>query len=149
MLIRFCSREFLSKKSPTTLIADGEAAVCLPLLIALAPSTGGSEGTYRAKINNGPRDTVDMVGKNLNADEWYMLTVVQNGDAVKVYVNGELVTVNEYCVNANMATYGEPLLYCYLGKSATESDPMFVGMIDEFRLYNRALSASSTSRRMP
>lgn len=29
-------REFLSKKSPTTLIADGEAAVCLPLLIALA-----------------------------------------------------------------------------------------------------------------
>lgn len=108
----------------------------------IAPSTGGSEGTYRAKINNGPRDTVDMVGKNLNADEWYMLTVVQNGDAVKVYVNGELVTVNEYCVNANMATYGEPLLYCYLGKSATESDPMFVGMIDEFRLYNRALSAS-------
>ena len=108
----------------------------------IAPSTGGTEGTYRAKINGGPRDTVDFTGKNINAGEWYMLTVVQHGDAVKAYINGELVTVNEFCVNANMATYGEALLSCFLGKSATESDPMYSGMIDEFRLYNRALSAS-------
>ena len=63
--------------------------------------------------------------------------VTLNGDAGTLYVDGEA---------ANTATITlDPLFTqnrCYIGKSQYP-DPLFKGRIDDFRIYNYALSAEA------
>ncbi|MCD8049657.1 MAG: hypothetical protein LUG52_08690 [Clostridia bacterium] len=71
-------------------------------------------------------------------DEWSYVAITSEGDTIKLYYNGELigeetgVELDPYEIASSMT--------CYLGKSQWSSDAMFQGTIDEFKIYNRALS---------
>lgn len=76
---------------------------------------------------------------------WVHLAVTQSGDTARLYINGNLVSSNttinikpQQLTPAGTAT-GTSLNY--LGKSQF-SDPLFNGVIDEFKIYKRALSAA-------
>lgn len=90
----------------------------------MSPSTSDLIPTYRAKINNGTRDTLDSYNVFIDENEWYHVVVSQKGSTVNFYINGELALSNENCIN-NMATYDIPLEQCWIGKSATASDAMY------------------------
>ena len=73
-----------------------------------------------------------------SADYWIHVAVTKEGNVGKLYVNGELVGSN-----ANMTLSPADLgstTQNWIGKSQFSGDPNFVGSVDEFRIYNRALS---------
>jgi hypothetical protein len=59
---------------------------------------------------------------------------------VALYTNGVLAAINNNVVNALATTLGDDPLN-YLGESLYGSDPWFNGSLDEFRIYNGALTA--------
>ncbi len=67
--------------------------------------------------------------------EWAHVTVVLAGDGGKLYVNGALVASNT--VTLNPSSFNPAINY--LGKSQWP-DPLFSGQLDDFQIYNRALS---------
>jgi len=71
---------------------------------------------------------------NWESNKWYMVAfTVDPTEGTKLYVDGILVTSNSLADNTFSARYG------YIGARGTYSDE-FSGQIDEFRIYNRALS---------
>jgi len=71
----------------------------------------------------------------LPAGEWAHVAVVLVGDSGKMFVNGSLVTSN--AITLNPSTFNPAINY--LGKSQWP-DPLFNGQLDDFQIYNRALS---------
>jgi len=80
---------------------------------------------------NAQQDSSNM-GHNIKGEE------VPHKGAVTLYVNGEKIYKTNYCL--------EPQAYKtsqnYLGKSTIKKEPFFGGMMDDFRIYNRPLSAA-------
>lgn len=75
-----------------------------------------------------------------NIGQWQHLAVVINGVTASLYLNGEEVgTVSDFqfvpMLISNMTSN-------LLGKSHYTADSYFQGSMDDFRIYNRALSAS-------
>jgi hypothetical protein len=89
----------------------------------------------------------------LSTDEWYCIAGIYDGDSIKIFVNGIL----SGSTNVN-PSYAGPIADCgglfrigcwwdldSLGLDSLQIDSLhfdFEGMIDEVRIYNRALSAS-------
>ena len=74
---------------------------------------------------------------NINTDSWTHLVWVINPTTYSFYVNGVLyqtLTGTQY-PNAIARTY------CYIGKSLG-SDPYYNGLIDDFRVYQRAITGT-------
>jgi hypothetical protein len=85
------------------------------------------------------------LNKNTNADvystlpsedEWNHITATYDQTHVRLYINSIIVGEENY--NDNILTNSEPL---YIG-SAVNRDYFFKGVIDDIRIYNRALSTS-------
>ena len=79
-------------------------------------------------------------GAILQTGQWQHLAVVINGVTASLYLNGEEVgTVSDFqfvpMLISNMTSN-------LLGKSHYTADSYFQGSMDDFRIYNRALSAS-------
>jgi len=65
---------------------------------------------------------------------WYFLTGTYDGSAVKLYVNGALIS--EEPASGTITDYGKPV---YFGKFVNRNDYL-PGTIDEVRIYDRTLS---------
>jgi hypothetical protein len=65
------------------------------------------------------------------------LTITLSADSVKMYLDGELVA--ETADISIRPSDFKPVL-CYIGKSQFARDPLFKGVLDDFRIYNYALS---------
>lgn len=91
-------------------------------------------GTYgNGKIASGARDTNRVI-----TDKWYNLVYTYDGTTSKLYVNGKLKSVISTHTPFNANNF--PL---YIGKTQDPGFPYyFNGVIDEIRIYNRALSSS-------
>jgi hypothetical protein len=76
---------------------------------------------------------------NLAAGTWKHVAVVLASGQGTLYVDGAVA--NGGAISLRPADLGT-IDYAYLGKSQFTSDPYFDGQIDEFRVYNRALSAT-------
>lgn len=101
----------------------------------LTPRSG--DNTLRFAIKNGgDEQRVDTT--QLPAGQWVHLAVTLRGDAATLYVNGQArasnggVTLDPVDLLAN---------HNYIGKSQWP-DPLFDGRIDDFRIYNYALSGA-------
>jgi hypothetical protein len=70
------------------------------------------------------------------SDTWYYLSAVYNGSTMKIYVNG--ILENEIAQSGNIASTTQPLT---IGRDLTYGLWLMNGVIDEVRVYNRALSA--------
>jgi len=90
--------------------------------------------------NNGPQTL--MAGTN-KVNEWVHIAGVYDGSTMKLYVDGNLLSTATD-ITGNVRTDNKPL---YFGGGANGIDPntlsMFVaGLIDDVRVYKRALSAA-------
>jgi len=80
--------------------------------------------------------TLTLTGPTIPTATWTHVAITINGDTVTMYVNGVPVAANTSPMVAPV--FGQP--YCYIGKSMWTSDPIFNGRIDDFRIYNYALT---------
>ncbi len=101
----------------------------------LTPSNGS---VMRFAIKNGGSEQrVDT--SRLATGQWVHLAVTLRDDAATLYVNGKAVSSN-----GNVTINPAELLADrnYIGDSQFSADPLFNGRIDEFRIFNHALSGS-------
>ncbi|RTY36918.1 DUF4347 domain-containing protein, partial [Chlorobium phaeovibrioides] len=100
-----------------------------------------SDGTLTFIVRTIYPDTQGSVTSTVRVDDgrWHNVTAVKSGSVHTLYIDG---------VSAGMFTLGENLMqldYFYIGASRTDSNNIaqfFNGRIDEFRLWDKALSAS-------
>jgi len=103
-------------------------------VVRFAITTGGSGG----------EDRIDGTAA-LATGSWQMVTVTIAGSVGTLYVNGIAVGTNTG-MTLHPGDLGSTTLN-YLGKSQY-ADPAFLGSIDDFRIYGRALSAAEVLRLM-
>ncbi|MBN1515245.1 family 16 glycosylhydrolase [Candidatus Sumerlaeota bacterium] len=102
----------------------------------LTPSSG--DGKFRFSIRSGnSKESLDAASQ-LPIGEWTHVAVTLNGNMGALYVNGSLSTSGEITLNPTDVKQ----LTNYIGDSQWPDDPFFKGRIDDFRIYNYALSAS-------
>ncbi len=75
----------------------------------------------------------------LNPDKWYHITVTRNGDIAKVFINGVLDNSGSY--DFVPVSNPNPLNVAW-GDGEYYSSRHFDGLIDEVKIYNKALSSS-------
>jgi hypothetical protein len=112
--------------------------------------TNGTTNVYMnlVPVNNNGRPVFAITTSGLNNEQhltasnalptgWTHVAVVLGGSAGTLYINGAVAATGAISLRpANLGTAG----YAYIGKSWFPSDPYFDGQIDDFRVYNRALS---------
>lgn len=76
----------------------------------------------------------------LSINSWNFIAVVYDGVNMKIYLNGNLDVTQNHSTGGNISWSGNPTPSWSFG-SGGGADP-FVGLLDEARIYNRALSAS-------
>lgn len=79
------------------------------------------------------------VAKTVETGRWTHMVMSQEGETLKLYIDGVLVGQTE---NVQLDPYeiAYSIPYCYIGRSMWSGDRYFNGMIDEFRIYNRAIT---------
>lgn len=88
--------------------------------------------------NGGTASEYATLGKIPVTGNWAHMAMVLNENITTMYING-------YPVASNECTFLKPYqlgatLYNYIGKSQWTTDPYFNGTIDDFRIYNRAVT---------
>lgn len=82
-------------------------------------------------------------GVTVSPNQWYHITITMGPSAYKMYVNGRLVATSpSSCVSM---IYGTPT--AHIGSRLGYLSP-FTGVIDDFRIYNRELSAEEVNNVM-
>ena len=104
----------------------------------LTPSS--TNGTLRFGIKNGSEQFVEAPG--LAAGTWAHVAVTLGGDTATIYVNGSAVASSS-TITINPSDFRPGANF--IGKSQWAGDALFNGRIDEFRVYNHALSAGSVA----
>ncbi|MGM9551149.1 MAG: LamG-like jellyroll fold domain-containing protein [Clostridia bacterium] len=98
-------------------------------------------GILRGAITAGSASTA--MGVNVETDietgRWTHVVMMQEGDVMRIYIDGVLSgEADNIRLDPYEIKYTIP--YCYIGKSQWSSDKYFDGAIDEFMIYDRALS---------
>lgn len=104
----------------------------------LSPNGGAGKIRYAIKYNGSAEQLIDGTAA-LPTGSWQHVAVTLSGTTGRLYVNG--VQVGQ---NTNMTLKPSSLgntTQTWIGRSQY-ADPYFNGLIDEFKIYNRALSAT-------
>jgi fibronectin type 3 domain-containing protein len=99
-----------------------------------------ANGTLRFGIKNGSEQFVEAPG--LAAGTWTHVAVTLSGNTATLYVNGSAVASNP-AVTINPSDFKPGANF--IGKSQWAGDALFNGRIDEFRVYNHALSSGAVA----
>jgi hypothetical protein len=97
---------------------------------------GGNDGNIaNTGVITGKSFVLRSTGYSIN--NWYMVTATFDGSTVKLYVNG--ILTNSQAISGSIQNSSQPL---HFGRRCGGSiyDQWFKGEIDDFRLYNRALT---------
>lgn len=86
--------------------------------------------------------TLDTPANSIKANEWTHVVGTYDGKAARIYLNGELKAE----VNATAAIPANANTFVIGGTQ--ESRDWFAGMIDEYKLYNRGLTADEVKKSM-
>ena len=107
----------------------------------LTPRGGSGTTRFAIKKNNQVGEQIVDGKMELPIDEWTHVVVTgnYNTNTLKMYING-LLSGTAMGVTTTPASLGDTLPQNYIGKSQYTSDPALLGCIDDFRIYNRALS---------
>jgi autotransporter-associated beta strand protein len=106
----------------------------------LSPDAGGTNALRFAITTSGGGGEQQLNGPALTAGTWYHIAVALSGNTGSLYVNGTAVATNSG-MTLHPSSLGSTT-HNYLGKSQFSTDPAFLGTIDDFRIYSRALSAA-------
>lgn len=108
----------------------------------LAPASGSSTVRFAITTNSSAGEQQINNAAVLSTGVWHHLAVTLSGIIGVLYIDGVPVGTNTG-MTIHPSTLGNTVTN-YLGKSQW-SDPVFSGSVDEFRIYNRALSATEIS----
>ena len=86
-----------------------------------------------------------MITTTRLASSWHHVAVTLDADSICLYVDGELVA-SSADITIRPADF-QPV-NCYIGRSQFSADPLMKANIDDFRIYNYALSASELAEVM-
>jgi hypothetical protein len=103
----------------------------------LTPRSGSNTLRFQMTTSRTTDGTLTLDGPLMPTATWTHVAVTLNGDTATLYVNGVPVDSDTAALDP---LFGQP--FCYLGKSMWNGDPLFSGRIDDFRIYNHALSGS-------
>lgn len=107
----------------------------------LVPQSMGTNNPLLFSITtDGHNNEQTLSTASLSAGVWTHLAVVLSAGTGTLYVNGGATIVTR-SISLRPSDLGT-IDYAYIGKSQFDADPYFDGAIDEFRVYNRALSAA-------
>jgi hypothetical protein len=107
----------------------------------LTPQNGSTSKVRFAITTSGGGGEQQISGLSaLSAGVWYHVAVTLNGTTGILYVNGVAVGTNN-AMTLKPSSLGSTVNN-YVGRSQYSADPYLNGLIDEFRIYNVALSAS-------
>jgi hypothetical protein len=109
----------------------------------LTPSSGGN--TLRFAIKNGGSEQIVQTASQLTSGQWVHLAVTLGGSTATLYVNGAAAAASS-SITINPSDFNPA--YNYIGDSQFISDPLFNGRIDDFRIYNFALTADQVAATM-
>lgn len=115
------------------------------MFLTVQAALSGGKSTVRYAIKNGGGEQQVNYSYAFPLNTWVNLALTRAGNTVTMYINGAAVASNTG-VTIKLSDLG-PTNLNYLGKSQF-SDPMFKGSIDEFKVYNRALSAAEIANNM-
>lgn len=100
----------------------------------ISPKSGGGTLRFAIRQNNGTEQQLNAPA--LTAGAWTHVAVTIGGDTGKLFVNGTLVDTQAITINpGNVGTETN-----YIGKSQFAADPLFNGVLDDFRLIPSALT---------
>lgn len=105
--------------------------------MAFIPYYGGDKIRY--KISYGGNSAEVMGTYTLPINQWVHLALVQSGDICKIYADG--VEIASGTVTLKPSGLGKTTAN-YLVKSQWPADPFLNASMDEFRIFNRAFSAT-------
>ncbi len=95
----------------------------------------------RGAITAGSYDYEKGVSVDIDIEtgRWTHLVMMQEGDVMRIYIDGVLAGETE---NVKLDPYEikYTIPYCYIGKSMWSGDKFFDGTIDEFMLFDRAIT---------
>jgi hypothetical protein len=110
----------------------------------LTPQNGSTNAVRFAITTNGNGSEQQITGSSaLPTGVWTHVAVTKNGNTGTLYVNGSVVGTNGN-LTLSPSSLGNTNQN-WLGRSQYSADPYLNGLIDDFRIYNRALSASEVS----
>lgn len=104
--------------------------------ISLSPNAGSN--TIRYKLVNGDTNNTFDVEHELSLKKWTHIALKRSGVFLYLYIDGNLIERSGPMALAP-AALGNTVKN-YIGKSQSSTDPVFNGRIDDFRIYNYALS---------
>ncbi len=100
----------------------------------------------RGAITAGSYDYEKGVSVDIDIEtgRWTHLVMMQEGDVMRIYIDGVLCGEEE---NVKLDPYEikYEIPYCYIGKSMWSGDQYFNGTIDEFRIYDRAITPNEVT----
>ena len=105
----------------------------------LTPSSG-SALRFAITTNGGWFEQSLQTTAPLVSNQWIHIAVTRNGNITRLYTNGVVAVAATNVVTIAPASFNPALNY--LGKSQYAADPLFNGRLDEFSIYNYALSGS-------
>jgi autotransporter-associated beta strand protein len=105
---------------------------------------GLSTMRYAIKNNNSAEQQLS-VNRLLPLNTWLHIAITQSGNTGKMYLDGVLVATNTNMTLRPSSMGNTP--FNYFGKSQY-NDPLFKGLIDEFKMFNRALTADEIKEAM-
>ncbi|HBC89104.1 MAG TPA: hypothetical protein DCZ94_19365 [Lentisphaeria bacterium] len=108
----------------------------------LTPDDGSGKTRFSISTTRGYEDTGTLEGPALPSGKWVHVAVTLGGGTGKLYVDG--LEVDSKTIDKVAPLFCQP--YCYIGRSLWNNDPLFSGMIDDFRIYNYALSAEEIAK---
>ncbi|MGC1376374.1 MAG: LamG-like jellyroll fold domain-containing protein, partial [Anaerolineales bacterium] len=107
-----------------------------------APSSGSNARFAITNSGNGSEQQLNR-SSVLTTGAWIHIAITRNGNTGTLYVNGASVATNT-SMTLSPASLGATVNN-WIGRSQFSGDPYLNGAIDEFRIYNRALSAAEIS----
>jgi hypothetical protein len=107
----------------------------------LTPQNGSTGAVRFAITTNGNGNEQQITGSSaLPTGQWVHVAVTKSGNTGTLYVNGSAVGSNN-SMSLSPSSLGSTNQN-WIGRSQYSADPYMDGRVDDFRIYNRALSAS-------
>jgi len=111
----------------------------------ISPSTSSGNNSFQHAVRKASASTNYYTYYTINNNIWHHFCVTLTYDTSvnsihNVYIDGSL-----YYTGTGLYPTTTTYTFCYIGKSNFAADPSFNGSIDDFRLYNRIVSASEVS----
>jgi hypothetical protein len=109
------------------------------------PSNGSGVAQFTIRqTNDGGSDIKQtLLGPAVTTNVWHHVVAVLDASAMRLYFDG-IEAASTTSVKLTTLDLGA-MPNEWIGRSEFSSDPYFDGMIDEFRVYDRALSADEVA----